>query len=156
MGSSLSENTIFQQGREYFENGQYARALESFEQAHARDEDDATVRSYYGLCVGLVEHNFERAAELCRSAAKQEFFNPEQYLNLARVHLSFDFKAEGIRYLRRGRMIDPGHLGIAAELAQLGVRGQPVLAFLPRRHMINRWLGAIRQIAVRGGDHVAA
>jgi len=156
MGASLSENATFQQGREYFENGQFARALESFEQAHAQDGDDATVRSYYGVCVGLVEHDFERAAELCRSAAKQEFFNPEQYLNLARVHLSFDFKAEGIRYLRRGQMIDPGHRGIAAELSDLGLRGHPVLAFLPRRHLVNRWLGLVRQLVVRGGDHVAA
>ena len=49
-----------------------------------------------------------RRSSLCRSAAKEEFFNPALYHNLARVHLAFGFKAEGIRYLRRGLMIDPG------------------------------------------------
>ena len=36
-----------------------------------------------------IERAFDRALELCRSAAKEEFFNPELYHNLARVHLAF-------------------------------------------------------------------
>jgi hypothetical protein len=46
-------------------------------------------------------------------------------------------------------MIDPANQGIANQLAELGRRSQPVLAFLPRRHAINRWLGAARQLLVR-------
>jgi predicted Zn-dependent protease len=157
MRLSLSHEELFQQGCEAFEERDFQHALRSFQKAHAEEPTNATYLSYYGLCIGLATRDFERASELCRAAAKQEFFNPEQYLNLARVYLSFGFKAEGVRYLRRGQMIDPAHPGIANQLEDLGQRGQPVLAFLPRRHLINRWLGIARHLLVREpGDQIAA
>ncbi len=110
------------------------------------DPANARYRSFYGLCLALVERRFDRALELCRSAAKEEFFNPELYHNLARVHLAFGFKAEAIRYLRRGLMIDPANLAMTDDLQYLGRRQAPVLPFLPRRHAVNRWLGRVRGI----------
>jgi hypothetical protein len=67
--------------------------------------------------------------------------NPELYHNLARVHLAFGFKAEAIRYLRRGLMIDPANAAMLTELNELGMRRSPTLSFLPRRHPMNRLLG---------------
>ena len=125
------------------------RALDSLRRAERSDPSNARIRSYYGLAVGLVERRFEEAADLCQSAAKQEFYNPDLYLNLARLHLAFGFKSEGLRYLRRGQMIDPGHDTIAAELVRLGERLPPVLTFLPRRHLVNRWLGHARWLVRR-------
>jgi hypothetical protein len=58
-------------------------------------------------------------------------------------HLAFGFKAEAIRYLRRGLMIDPASEPIRNELARLGVRRRPVLQFLRRRHLLNRWFGRL-------------
>ncbi|NNF72651.1 MAG: hypothetical protein HKN02_10730, partial [Rhodobacteraceae bacterium] len=95
----------------------------------------------YGLCVGLHERDFTRALELCDSAVKQEFFNPNLYLNLAQLHLAFGLKADGLRHLRRGRMIDPGNARIARALSELGRRRGPLLSFLPRDHAVNRWFG---------------
>ena len=91
-----------------------------------------------------MERRFEKALELCRSAAKEEFFNPELYHNLARVHMAFGFKSEAIRYLRRGLMIDPANTSLADDLERLGRRRMPVLQFLPRNHPVNRWLGRMR------------
>ena len=96
------------------------------------------------MCLGITERRFDHALELCRSAAKEEFYNPELYRNLAQVHLAFGFKAEGIRYLRRGLMIDPANQQILDDLMALGVRRRPSLSFLPRRHLINRWIGMFR------------
>ncbi len=135
---------LFEQARSMVEGGDLAGAVAILRPAHASNGHDAKVRSWYGLCVGLVERDFEGAVALCRSAAKQEFFNPDLYLNLARLHLGFGFKAEGVRYLRRGLMIDPAHSGILQALRELGDRSPPVLGFLPRRHPVNRWLGAVR------------
>jgi len=124
-------------------------ALGHFRAAHRLDPTSARYRSYHGMCLGLAERRFDKALELCRSAAKEEFFNPELYHNLARVHLAFGFKAEGIRYLRRGLMIDPSNAAIAAELHGLGYRRSPVLPFLRRQHALNRWLGRIRSRTFR-------
>ena len=111
--------------------------------AHRLDPTSARFRSFYGLCIGLEESRFDRALELCRAAAKEEFFNPELYHNLARVHLAFGFKAEAIRYLRRGLMIDPGNQAIGDELRRLGIRRRPPLGFLRRRNLLNRLLGRL-------------
>ena len=139
----------FARGNFLLQEGNWAEALTSFAAAHGQDSGNARFRSYYGLCLGIVERRFQESSELCRSAAKQEFFNPDMYLNLARLHLSFGFKTEGVRYLRRGRMIDPGHAEIAHELSTLGRRGEPVLSFLPRGHLLNRWIGRARSALVR-------
>ena len=58
---------------------------------------------------------------------------------------SLTIKAEAIRFLRRGLMIDPRSQVIAAELHQLGVRRRPLLRFLRRQHPLNRWCGILWQ-----------
>jgi len=146
----------FDRGHFLLQDGNWAGALEAFGRAHSKDPSNARFRSYYGLCLGVVERRYQESSELCSSAAKQEFFNPDMYLNLARLHLSFGFKTEGVRFLRRGRMIDPGHIEIANELRNLGQRSQPVLAFLPRGHLLNRWFGMARTAFVRPDGSLAA
>lgn len=141
MDARFSAEEHFHRGGAALELGKHAEALEHFRSAHRLDPTSARMRSFYGLCLGLSERRFDKALELCRSAAKEEFFNPTLYHNLARVHLAFGFKAEGVRYLRRGLMIDPSSAPILEELRRLGVRRRPVLGFLGRQHALNRWLG---------------
>ena len=141
MQRSVTAEESYRRGRDLLERGEAQPALEHFRTAHQVDRANPRYRSFYGLGLAMVERRFDRALELCRSAAKEEFFNPELYHNLARVHLAFGFKAEAIRYLRRGLMIDPGNVAMLTELNELGLRRRPVLSFLPRRHPINRLLG---------------
>ena len=144
MKATFSAEEEFRRGRELHEQGKHAEALERFRTAHRLDPRSAVYRSYLGVAVAHAERRFHQALELCRSAAKEEFFNPELYLNLARVHMAFGFKSEGIRYLRRGLMIDPSHAELNATLRRLGQRRAPVVEFLPRRHPVNRLLGRLR------------
>jgi tetratricopeptide (TPR) repeat protein len=144
MDSHFSADEHFRRGRDALERDDYAVALEHFRDAQRVDPRSPRYRSYYGLCLGVSQRRFDQALELCRSAAKEEFFNPELYRNLAQVHLAFGFKAEGIRFLRRGLMIDPENEQILADMRALGVRRRPPLSFLPRRHLINRWIGMLR------------
>jgi hypothetical protein len=143
MDANLSAEEHFRRGKELLDERE-GQAFEHFRTAHTLDAGNPRYRSFYGLGLALVERRFSEAVELCRSAAKEEFFNPDLYHNLSRVHLAFGFKAEGIRYLRRGLMIDPSHGGMLEDLGRLGLRRLPVLRFLPRRHPLNRWLGRMR------------
>ena len=145
MDATCSAEEHFQRGEAALAQDEPALALGHFLAAHRLAPTSPRIRSYYGLCLALADRRFDKALRLCRSAAKEEFFNPVLYHNLARVHLTFGFKAEGIRYLRRGLMIDPGNELIAASLHELGVRRRPPLRFLPRRHMLNRWIGGLRE-----------
>lgn len=145
MQRSFTAEDHYRRGRELLGRGREPEALEHFRSAWKLERGNPRYRSFYGLGLALVERRLDQALELCRGAAKEEFFNPELYHNLARVHLAFGFKAEGLRYLRRGLMIDPGNGPMLQELADLGVRRRPVLGFLPRRHPMNRWLGRCRE-----------
>ena len=144
MQVSVTAEEHYRRGRERLDQDDTTGALEHFRTAHGLDRENPRYRSYYGLGLAMVERRFDQALELCRSAAKEEFFNPELYHNLARVHLAFGFKAEAIRYLRRGLMIDPANRAMSEDLAALGRRRPPVLAFLPRKHPLNRMLGRLR------------
>ena len=147
MGASKATFTAedeFRRGRALLEEGRYADALECLRAAHRLDPTRAVYRSFLGVAIAFSERRFQRALELCRSAAKEEFFNPELYLNLARVHMAFGFKSEAVRFLRRVLMIDPANPRLNAALADLGRRRAPVLEFLPRRHLVNRLLGRLR------------
>jgi tetratricopeptide (TPR) repeat protein len=152
MQRSVTAEESYRRGRDLLERGEMQPALEHFRTAHQVDRANPRYRSFYGLGLALVERRFDRALELCRSAAKEEFFNPELYHNLARVHLAFGFKAEAIRYLRRGLMIDPGNTAMLSELNELGLRRRPVLTFLPRRHPLNRLLGRFLGFWRNGAD----
>ncbi|MDH3685345.1 MAG: hypothetical protein OEP95_03920 [Myxococcales bacterium] len=144
MDATGTADEQYRRGKDLLAAGQEEAALVCFRAAHRLDPTSARYRSYYGLGLALCERRFSEALELCRSAAKEEFFNPELYHNLARVHGAFGFKSEAIRYLRRGLMIDPANSGLTEDLDVLGRRRAPVLQFLPRRHLINRLLGRLR------------
>jgi Flp pilus assembly protein TadD len=144
MDATFHAEEQYQRGRGALANGRDQEAMACFRAAHQIDRANPRYRSFYGLALALVERRFDKALELCRSAAKEEFFNPELYHNLARVHMAFGFKSEAIRYLRRGLMIDPANDALAEDLARLGHRALPVLRFLPRHHPVNRWLGRMR------------
>jgi len=150
MDVSFSAEEYFQRGQGALAESQLPAALENFRAAHRIDPSSPRFRSYLGLVVGLSERRFDKALELCRSAAKEEFFNPELYLNLARVHLTFGFKSEGIRYLRRALMIAPAHDATIAELNRLGLRRRPALGFLRRGNLFNRLAGRFMGWAGRG------
>ena len=143
MDASFSAEEHFRRGEEALEQGRQDLALEHFRAAHRLDPVSPRYRSYYGLVVGLVERRLDRALDLCRSAAREEFFQPLHYHNLALLHLAFGFKAEAVRYLRRGLMIDPDNEEIGAALRRLGIRRRPPLAFLRRQSFLNRWLGRL-------------
>ena len=135
---------LFDQGRSALDSNCVSDAVDAFRQAHAEAPDNAQVRSFLGLAVARADGAFSEARTLCEEAARQEFFNPELYLNLAKVYLRFGRRSEALRYLRRGQMIDPGHREIQSAISSLGKRKLPIVPFLPRRHPVNRALGSAR------------
>ena len=141
MDSTFTAEEHFRRGFEALSVDRSEVALQHFASATRLDPGKASYRSYYGLALGLAERRLDRALALCREAAKQEFFNPVHYHNLARLHLAFGFKSEAIRFLRRGLMIDPENRDINDHMRRLGVRRRPPLVFLRRQNVINRWAG---------------
>lgn len=135
---------LFKRGLSALEAGRLEDAVDALREAHERAPEHARVRSNLGLAIARANGDFSEARTLCEDAAKQEFFNPDLSLNLAKVYLRFDRRSEALRYLRRGQMIDPGHEPIRRTIDSLGQRRLPIVPFLPRRHPVNRALGTAR------------
>ena len=148
VGGTLSDEArqLFDRGAESLEEGLYDEALLCLRRAVELAPDHAQIRSLLGVAIAHAQRDFEESRALCESAAKQEFFNPDVYLNLSRVYLEFGRRSEALRYLRRGQMIDPGHVLIHRTIVELGRRRMPIVPFLPRRHPINRALGSARNL----------
>jgi Flp pilus assembly protein TadD len=153
MSGFLSPEESLRRAQELLRSGLEMAALEHFAAAHERAPEDPRFRSHYGWAVAMVEHRVERGVSLCRSALRDAADQPELYHNLARILLAHGRKQEAIKYIRRGLMVDPRNAALVLEWRRLGVRRAPVLASLPRRHVVNRLLGRLRGLFVR--DYVA-
>jgi predicted Zn-dependent protease len=150
MATSMQPNGEFtpeehhRRGLALLEAGHGHEGFEHLSRAYLIDPQNARFRSSYALALALVRGQFLGAVELARAAVRQEFYNPDLYLNLARIYLAFDFKADAIRFLRRGLMVDPENNAVQRRLADLGIRRRPPIRFLPRNHAINRFLGRMQ------------
>ena len=134
----------YRRGLALLEGGHGTDSFEHLSRAYLADPQSARFRSSYALALAVVRGQFLGAVELARAAVRQEFYNPDLYLNLARIYVAFDCKAEAVRYLRRGLMVDPENDRLRRKLADMGVRRKPALPFLPRGHIVNRLLGRIQ------------
>lgn len=136
------------QAESALEVGQVEQALDALRAALASVETDsrihARIQARMALTLARSGHPFEQARSLCEQAMRRAGDDPEPYLDLARIYLGVGRRAEALRFLRRGRMVDPSHPVLARMLAELGTRRSPMIPFLPRRHPLNRWLGGLQ------------
>lgn len=100
--------------------------------------------SYTGLALARTERRHADALRLCRLGVDAEFFQPENWLNLAWAHLLSGDKIECVKALEGGLGVAPTHPGLRAMARRLGMRRPPVLSFLARSHALNVWLGRRR------------
>jgi hypothetical protein len=103
----------------------------------------ARYRSYYGLCLALRDGKVRDGLLLCRSAAKEEFFNPEMWLNLGRVELAARNRRHAHKSFRRGLRLAPENQDLRKELNRMGLRRRPAFPFLDRSNPLNVWVGKI-------------
>ena len=140
---------LFEQAEEPLESDRPGEALSLLRRAVALDPEPPRIRSRLALAMVRSGERFDEAHAICEEAVKQAFDDAGPYLDLARLYLEIGRRPEALRCLRRGRMIDPDRETIARLLDQLGERRPPVIASLPRRHVLNRLLGAARARFVR-------
>ena len=99
--------------------------------------------SYYGLCLAMVSTKTQAALELCESAVAVEFYSPDLFHNLARVHLRMGRRDRAYPVLLRGLQLHPAHRGILGDLRAMGMRRRPFLPFLSRGNPVNRFFGMV-------------
>lgn len=99
--------------------------------------------SYLGLVTALAEKRYRNGATICEKAIKREFYNPVFYLNLGKVYVAGGYKTKAIDAFYNGLKIDGQHDEIIAEIKKMGFRRKPVIPFLTRTHVLNKYLGLL-------------
>jgi tetratricopeptide (TPR) repeat protein len=100
--------------------------------------------SYLGYGIALREQRLDEGLKLCKHAIKIEFFQSENYWNLARLHLLKKDRKNAVKAVREGLKVDPNSTELLALQKDMGTRKLPVLSFLSRNHPLNRILGSLR------------
>lgn len=108
------------------------------------DSVPGTAYSYLGYGIARYQRSVKEGLRLCEHAVKAQFYQPENHLNLARVHMLAKNRKAAVAALIQGLRLDSRHSGLRALAAELGVRKRPVLGFLKRNNLLNKTLGRMR------------
>lgn len=100
--------------------------------------------SYLGYGIALRQSRLDEGLKLCQHSIKVEFYQPENYVNLARLQLLRKDRSGAVRTIRSGLKVDPQNADLLVLHRDLGIRKLPVLPFLSRSNPINRFLGSVR------------
>jgi len=122
----------------------YRKAIDHLARALHASPTHPTYMSLYGYCVAYVHRDFERGIRYCRQALKLKPLDPVLRVNLGRVYrMRGDSRLAHSEFLLAHRL-DNCHPAPATELQRMGIRRPPVLRFLPRSNLFNRYLGRFR------------
>jgi len=104
------------------------------------------VRSAYAMCIALERGKVKDAIDLCIQAINDDPDNPFHYMNLGKVYLKDGKKAVAIDIFRKGLRLekdgDPTR-EITEILQELGIRKRPVIPFMSRGNVVNKYIGMI-------------
>lgn len=108
--------------------------------------DAPEVLSSYALCTALERGKVKDGIDMCIKAIDRDPENPFHYLNLGKIYLKDNKKILAIDVFRKGMKHDPANefsLQIVEMLNILGIRRRPVVPFMDRDNIINKYLGLI-------------
>ena len=95
-----------------------------------------------GFCIAKERGQITRGFELCRVAIAHDPGNPLHYLYLGKVYLVAGNTYDALLTFREG--LTHGHLPELQQLLDsIGTRKAPVLSFLSRDNLLNKYLGIL-------------
>jgi hypothetical protein len=108
------------------------------------EELPGTAYSFLGFAIARFQKKVRDGIKLCEHAVRIQFYEPDNHLNLARVHLLARNRKAAVDAIGRGLKLDPHHAGLRGLRQEIGVRKRPVVRFLSRNNPLNRLLGRMR------------
>ncbi|MFQ5350798.1 MAG: hypothetical protein ACE5EG_10185, partial [Thermoanaerobaculia bacterium] len=100
--------------------------------------------SYLGCAMARIQGRASEGLALCEQAVKVEFYQPENWANLAEVLILCGRRGEAINAIEQGRDIDSRYGRLETIHRHMGERRRPVLSFLSRSNPLNHLLGLVR------------
>lgn len=138
-------NALFRKALRTYRAGKIRAAAQAFRTLIEDGSKDPQHLSYHGLLIALTEGELNEGTRLCSRALRVAPYDPEMYLNLARVHFRANKKRLAVEVLRRGLRIDEDDRALHRELQRMNPRATPAVDFLSRSHPVNRYIGLTRK-----------
>ena len=147
---TLESQTYFNHALEQINRNNYRKALDHLMEAIQIVPGRPQYVSFFGYCIAMVHHDYQRAVRLCRQAAVALPMDPALHVNLGKVlRLQGDNAAAHRAFLDAWKASNKRDALAAAELTRMGVRRPPFLPFLSRSNWCNKYLGMIRATVER-------
>ena len=139
--SNTDADKLFIKGIEALDQDNTLLALSYFEKA-LNIEDSLIISSYFAFCIAKERGQLSKAISLCENAIKNDPESSVHYLNLGRIYLLSNKREEAIKIFKKGLNYETNQK-IVDEMNRLGMRKTPVLSFLKRSNLINKYMGSI-------------
>jgi tetratricopeptide (TPR) repeat protein len=133
-------------------------ALRTLDKALTEHPFNALLLSYYGYLDAIVNKNYERGMDLCKTAVaifkeesreegslRHEGFHAVLYLHLGRTYLAGGIKKSAVKAFKQGLEADPKDPYLLSEVRRIGIRRKPIFPFLKRSNPINKYIGMLIQ-----------
>jgi len=135
---------LFREAMELRRNGRGKEAAGIFRRLVDAGSRDPKHLSYGGLLVATEEGDVKTGLGWCERAVEIAFYDPQMYINLARLHERTGWKSQAAEVLRRGLRIDPGNERLLTEINRINPRTPDAIPSLSRTHPVNKALGKLR------------
>jgi tetratricopeptide (TPR) repeat protein len=146
--TSKETDELLRKGIRLLETSHLEEAATLFEAAltlekKSGSEPSPRLLSYCGYTMAFARKKYMDGLQLCKTAVEKEFYNPDLFYNLGEIYLARGDKKNAHAAFTRGLALAPEHAKICARIREMGVRQNPVLPFLDRDNVLNRFLGAL-------------
>jgi hypothetical protein len=136
--------SLFRKAMELFRGGRGKNAAALFREIIDSGSRDPKHLSFGGLVLATEEGDVKTGLAWCERALELAFYDPQMYINLARLHEQTGWKTQAAQVLRKGLRINPGNKKLLAEINRVSPRTPNAIRGLPRNHPVNRYLGKLR------------
>jgi tetratricopeptide (TPR) repeat protein len=146
--TSKETDELLRRGIRLLETSHLEEAATLFEAALSLERKNGSeppprLLSYCGYTMAFARKKYMDGLQLCKTAVEKEFYNPDLFYNLGEIYLARGDKKNAHAAFTRGLALAPEHAKIRARMKEMGVRRSPVLSFLDRDNVLNRFLGAL-------------
>jgi Tetratricopeptide repeat len=149
------QKSLFRKAMDLLRGGRGKDSAALFRQIVASGSRDPKHLSYGGLVVATEEGDVKTGLAWCERALELAFYDPQMYINLARLHEQTGWKTQAAQVLRKGLRIDPGNKQLLAEIHRVSPRTPSAIRGLPRNHPLNRYLGKLKsELSTKGKPRV--
>lgn len=142
----------FKQGIKYLRDAHPNSALVHFRNAVELNRHNPYYISFVGVSLARAERNWAPALNLCETALGMKRNDAQLYLNLAEVYTSAGRRGEALMILDRALVSLGRDARIQRARRKLGSRRPPVLPFLDRENILNKYLGSLRHRLMSRAD----